>query len=115
MLNHDEQDKFPADLEELIINPKIVKNATPDEWYCYLKNSGYRLKPLRRGSFENKLYEEGGGFRINWGGDRIFQYHPPGGKHHGGIAYWKLSAGEFGRSHGQGTRRFDLDGNEIFD
>lgn len=32
---------------------------------------------------------------MNWGGDRILQYHPAKGSHHGG-AYYKLSSGETG-------------------
>ena len=104
MLNHDEKDKFPADLEELIINPKILGNAAPDEWYYYLKNKGYDLLPLGKGNHVNIPYKEGGGFRIHWGGDRIFSYHPPNRSHHG-EAYWKLSSGA------TGIKRYELNGD----
>jgi len=30
MLNHDAKEKFPADLEEVIPNPKILGTASPD-------------------------------------------------------------------------------------
>ena len=104
MLNHDEQGKFPADLEELITNPKLLGNAAPDEWYWYLLDKGYNPLPLGKGNHTNMSYENGGGFRVNWGGDRIFSYHPPGRSHHGG-AYWKLSSGA------TGIKRYELNGD----
>jgi hypothetical protein len=112
MLSHDVQEKFPMDLEELITKPYLLGNATPDEWYCHLKNQGYNLRPLGDGRLEGLPYEQGGGFRVSWGGDRSLLFHPAGKNHHGNVAYWKLSAGEFKNSHQSGRRRFDLDGNE---
>ncbi|MDO5539040.1 MAG: hypothetical protein Q4F83_03045 [Eubacteriales bacterium] len=55
--------------------------------------------------FKGIPFEEGGGFKVNWGGDRIIQYHPVNLSHHG--VYFKISSGE------TGTIRIDLDGNVI--
>jgi len=108
-----ENTRFPLDLEELIKNPQLLGNAAPAEWYGYLKKQGFTVKTLRRGTFgensEKNLFEKGGGFRVHWSGDRILQYHPPGGRWHGEAAYWKLSDG------GNGTRRFDLSGIRIIE
>ena len=72
----------------------------------YLIKNGYDVKPLSKGSYKGIPFEEGGGFKVNWGGDRILQYHPADASHHGG-AYFKISSGE------TGTIRIDLDGNII--
>jgi len=85
-----------------------LKNATPAEWYDFLKNNGYNPQPLgSRSSLKGIPFDQGGGFRINWGGDRYLQYHPPASSHHGG-AYWKISSGS------TGTRRLDLNGIIIY-
>jgi len=58
-------------------------------------------------------YQNGGGFKVLWGGDRIIQFHPnPKGNHHGGQAiggYWKVSSGQ------TGPIRFDFEGNKLID
>ena len=54
---------------------------------------------MNDGNLKGIPYESGGGFKINWGGDRILQYHPSGLNHHGNIAYWKLSSGKYGTMH----------------
>jgi hypothetical protein len=97
--------KFPDDLEELIKNPKLLGNAEPEEWYDFLENNGYSPCPLGDGRLENIPFNQGGGFIIRWGGDRVLMYHPAKKSHHKG-AYWKLSAGI------TGIRRFDLSGNQ---
>ena len=65
-------------LDDFLNNPSKLKNVTPDELYNYLKNKGYNPQPLSKGSLGNIPFEEGGGFKVNWGGDRILQYHPAG-------------------------------------
>ena len=45
----DGQEKFPATLEELIYNPKILGKASPEEWYCHLKKTGCNPLPLGDG------------------------------------------------------------------
>ncbi len=75
-------------------NPNTLKNIAPDDMYNHLKNSGFDVKPLGKGSLKGVPFEQGGGFKVNWGGDRILQYHPGGGVHKG--IYWKISSGETG-------------------
>lgn len=94
-------------LDDLLDDPGILSRFTPESLYDYLMaQEEYVVQPLSRGSLAGKSFAEGGGFKVNWGGDRILQYHPETGTHHGS-AYYKLSSGK------KGTRRFDLDGNEI--
>ena len=88
-------------LDDIIDDPEILKNTTPDGLYNYLKENGYEVKPLGGGDLAGIEYLDGGGYRINWGGDRILQYHPEGGRHHGGLEYYKLSSGK------TGTLRYD--------
>jgi hypothetical protein len=95
----------------------LVTGAFEEEWLFMLiptitfvlmlvTKNGYDVKPLSKGSYKGIPFEEGGGFKVNWGGDRILQYHPADASHHGG-AYFKISSGE------TGTIRIDLDGNII--
>lgn len=67
-------------------------------------DKAYNVIPLGRGSLRNKPFEEGGGYKINFGGDAIFQYHPAEKSHHGG-AYWKIHQGKV-------EHRYDMAGNE---
>ena len=93
-------------LDDFLKNPKIFRNTTPDELYTYLNSNNYNPKPLSRGSLKGIPYNDGGGFKVNWGGDQIIQYHPKGG-HHGGSEYYKISSGKMG------TTRYDINGNII--
>lgn len=93
-------------LDDLLTNPDKLSGMSGNELYDYLIKNGYDVQPLSRGSFKGIPFEEGGGFKVNWGGDRILQYHPENLSHHGG-AYFKISSGE------TGTIRIDLDGNII--
>lgn len=93
-------------LDDLLTNPNKLSGVSGEELYNYLVKNGYDVKPLNRGSFKGIPFEEGGGFKVNWGGDRILQYHPENLSHHGG-AYFKISSGE------TGNIRIDLDGNLI--
>ena len=95
--------KFVEDLDDLLKNPQKIGKATPKEWYEYLKNNGYNPIPLGGGQLKNILFENGGGFIVRWGGDKIFQYHPKERSHHEG-AYWKISSGI------TGTTWYYLDG-----
>lgn len=93
-------------LDDLLTNPDKLSGVSPEELHSYLKNNHYDVKSLRQGSLKGIPFDKGGGFKVNWGGDRILQYHPEAGSHHGG-AYYKLSSGE------TGTFRIDLNGNRI--
>ncbi len=93
-------------LDDILDDPSKLKGVKPDELHKYLKDNGYSPQPLSGGSLKGKTFEVGGGFKVNWGGDRILQYHP-GSRHHGGVPYWKLSSGK------TGTNRYDMQGNFI--
>ena len=75
--------------------------------YCFLEKQGYTILPLAQSKTLTGIhYKDGGGFKVNWGGDRILQYHPATGSHHNG-AYYKISSGKTGKV------RIDLHGNKI--
>ena len=93
-------------LDDLLVDPSKLAGVSGDELYEYLIKNGYDVNPLSKGSYKGIPFEEGGGFKVNWGGDRILQYYPADASHHGG-AYFKISSGE------TGTIRIDLDGNII--
>ena len=85
-----------TDLDDFVKAPEILREIDPEELYEYLQKQGYSVLPLSRSSTINGIsYLEGGGFKVNWGGDRILQYHPDLGSHHGG-AYYKVSSGVTG-------------------
>ena len=72
-----------------------------------LQRAGYNVNPLGKGSLKDKRFEDGGDFKINFGGDGIFQYHPAKGSHHEG-EYWKIQKqgiGEWYDREGKLTRR----------
>lgn len=99
-------DFIVEDLDELLNDPKILSGISGETLYDYLVKNGYEVKPLSKGSLKGIPFEDGGGFKVNWGGDRILQYHPDKLSHHGG-GYFKISSGK------TGTVRIDLDGNLI--
>jgi len=82
-------------LDEIFSSPDSLSIISGDDMYRYLKEKSYDVYPLSRGSAKGVLFEDGGGFKVNWGGDRIIQYHPSKGSHHSG-AYFKISSGETG-------------------
>lgn len=86
----------------------MLQAYTPQGLKRALENKGYEVKPMSNGNFKGVPFEEGGGYKINFGGDGILMYHPEGRSHHGG-AYYKISTGK------GGTRRYDTKGNEISD
>ena len=81
-------------LDDILRNPNILRNSTPQEVHRFLQSNGHNVVPLGKGSTAGIPYSQGGGFRVNWGGDRILQYHPGGGVHSG--SYWKISSGPTG-------------------
>lgn len=87
-------------------HPQMLQAYTPKGLKASLENAGYDVKPMNRGNFKDILFEEGGGFKVNFGGDGILMYHPEERSHHGG-AYYKISTGK------GGIRRYDTKGNEI--
>ena len=91
--------------ERIVNHPKMFQAYTPEGLKKSLERVGYDVKPLNRGSLKGKTFEEGGGFKVNFGGDGILQYHPDKKSHHNG-AYYKISTGK------GGTKRYDVKGNE---
>lgn len=91
--------------DKLSSHPKMLGAYTPKGLKQSLEKAGYEVKPLNRGKYKGVSFEDGGGFKVNFGGDGIIQYHPEKGSHHDG-AYYKISTGE------GGTRHYELDGTE---
>ena len=70
------------------------------------EKAGYDVKPMSSGNLKGIKFENGGGYKVNFGGDGIIMYHPEKRSHHGG-AYYKISTGK------GGIHRYDTKGNEI--
>ena len=79
----------------IVENHEALKYYTPAGMKRILEDAGYSVETLSRGSLKGKPFEEGGGYKINFGGDGIFQYHPAERSHHGG-EYWKIQHGKVG-------------------
>lgn len=92
--------------DRIASHPKTFRAYTPKGLKRSLENVGYEVKPLARGGLKDVPFEEGGGFKVNFGGDGILQYHPEKGSHHGG-AYYKVSTGKGGK------KWYDMEGDEI--
>lgn len=95
--------QYGGSISSFISNPKNLSNHSSSQIYNWFKEIGANPKPLSRGSLKGVPYEKGGGYKVTWGGNNLFQYHPPG-KHHGGEAYYKISNSE------EGTKRYTLKG-----
>ena len=93
--------------EDFISMPSKFGMISPSTMYEFLRTKGYNPQPLNDGSLKGIPFEQGGGYKVNWGGDRILQYHPAGNNHHGGEAYWKISSGP------TGIRHYNLEGQPI--
>ena len=94
---------YGGSIDTFVANPKNLGKHSSSQIYDWLKKIKMDPKPLGQGSIKGIPYEDGGGYRVNWGGDKLFQYHPPGG-HHGGSAYYKISNGI------DGVKRYTLKG-----
>ncbi len=92
----------------IIDNHWSLKLFTPESMKTWLEENGFEVKSLNKGNFKKKPFEEGGGYRIHFGGDGYFQYHPEEQSHHEG-AYWKVSNGKYKKN------RYDMEGNQKFD
>ncbi len=84
-----------SNLNTYFDNPKALENMDPKVFYDYLVSHGFDVNPLGKGSLKGIPFNKGGGFRVNWGGDKVLTYHPAYRSHHSG-AYYKLSSGETG-------------------
>ena len=86
-------------------NPSILTEFTPESMKAFLEKRGSSVLPLSRGHLKGIRFEDGGGYKINYGGNGEFQYHPEAHSHHGG-AYWKVT-------YSKSTTRYDLNGREV--
>ncbi|MDD6742216.1 MAG: hypothetical protein PUE22_01725 [Roseburia porci] len=93
-------------INQLVKHPKMLQAYTPKGLKQALENAGYEVKPLGRGNLKGVSFEEGGGYRVSYGGDGYFQYHPEEGSHHN-IPYYKTSRGNVM------TRRYNMNGDEV--
>lgn len=92
-------------VDTVILNHTSLADYTPESMKKMLEAVGYDVKPLgSKSSLKGIPFEDGGGYRISFGGDGYFQYHPAKGSHHDD-AYWKIGNGE------RGMKRYDMDGN----
>ena len=99
------RDKHSLTLVNAIVeNHEALENYTPSSMKARLEKAGFEVKSLKKGSLKNKPFEKGGGYKINFGSDAIFQYHPENKSHHEG-AYWKIKAGKV-------EERYDMGGNK---
>ena len=88
----------------VIENHESLAEFTPKGMKLFLENCGYDVKPLgSKSSLKGQQFEDGGGYRISFGGDGYFQYHPQKASHHKN-AYWKIGNGE------RGLHRYEMDG-----
>lgn len=104
--NYNEFAKYNGSIDDFLKDPNIFTKFTHSQIFNWLKEIKMDPKPLSKGKFKDIPYEQGGGYKVNWNGDKLFQYHPPGG-HHGGIAYYKISDGKGGIS------RYTLKGEKL--
>ena len=86
-------------------NPKVLASYTPETMKAALTKAGFKVEPLSNGSQKGVSFENGGGYKVLFGGDGALIYHPSKGSHHGG-EYWKVSGG------GKETVRYVMDGNK---
>ena len=101
----DEVKSIPQRIAEF---PAILGTMEPEKWREEFIKAGYDVKNLSQGRRRGlDFLEQNGGYKINFGEDGLFMYHPPGKSHHGG-EYYKLSFGKLG-----GKRRYDRNGNRI--
>lgn len=93
-------------VDTIIDSHKVLADYSPEEMKKMLERAGYEVLQLTHSkSGFNKPFEDGGGYKILFGGDGIFRYHPPGGRHK--VAYWKVGNSK------RGNRSYDMEGNEI--
>lgn len=95
-------------VDAIIENHEALSEFTPKSMKSFLEECGYGVKPLgSRSSLKGQSLDDGGGYRVNFGGDGYFQYHPENGSHHYKKEYWKVSNGEWGK------KRYDMGGKEF--
>ena len=76
----------------IVRRPRILGAFKPDTLKEMLEEAGYDVKSLGKGRLKGIAFEDGGGYRINFGVDGYMQYHPKRFSRHGG-EYYKISTG----------------------
>ena len=95
-IKYSAKDNSSAALFSAIVdNHEALESYTPAQMKKLLEDAGYNVKPLNKGSLKGAQFEKGGGYKVNFGKDGIFQYHPATMSHHGG-EYWKVTKTEGG-------------------
>lgn len=103
------RDKKSLTLVNAIIdNHEALQHYTPAGMKKRFERARYTVQPLgsRSKHVPNIPFEQGGGFRVHFGGDGYLQYHPAGGRHK--IEYWKINNGE------RKVHKYDMEGREVF-
>lgn len=98
-----DSERFAARIVE---HPTMLGAYIPESFKETLERGGFEFKPLGNGAFKGIAFEDGGGFRVNFGDGGLFQYHPAVRSHHGG-EYYKISTGK------GGTQWYDREGKEF--
>lgn len=104
LLEEYDKEKFADLLQQ---NPNLLGQFNPISFKRELEKRGFDVKPLGRGHHKNQPFENGGGYKVNYRGDGIIEYHPAKDSRHGG-RYYKLSDAEHGK------RWFDMQGHEFY-
>lgn len=102
------RDKSSLTLANAIVeNHDALQYYSPESMAKRLERAGYEILPLSqsKSGFNGLSLADGGGFKVQFGGDGLFRYHPPGGIH--GKAYWSVSSSR------TGVRRYGMDGSEF--
>lgn len=93
-----EKAKRDAFVQSITRNPAKLGEYTPSSLKKELEDQGFSVLPLARGPHKGRSFEDGGGWKINFGNDGLIQYHPAERSHHQG-AYYKISDSKRGIIH----------------
>lgn len=85
-------------LHEIVEHPETLERYTPASLKSELEKEGNDVKVLGQGRWKNVPFEDGGGYKVNFGAEGILMYHPAEHSHHGG-EYYKISTGRKGTHH----------------
>lgn len=55
---------------------KRLVRYTPESLKASLEKQGFVVTALKRGALKDILFEDGGGYKVNFGGDGLLQYYP---------------------------------------
>lgn len=93
-------------IKQIVRRPVTLAERTPAEWLSELEKAGLPVSSLKAGRLKDVPFNEGGGWKANFGDGGIIQYHPGEKSHHQG-EYYKISTGKTGKHW------YNLKGEEI--